>query len=689
MKKFFHPESIAVVGASSRKIGNQILKNLLHGYRGRIYPVNPNYPELEGLRCFPSVGEIPGPVDLAILLVPAPGVPEVLEACGRKGILRVIIPSSGFAEVGAEGKAIQDRCREVAKQAGIRVWGPNCMGIVDVANRQFFTFMKPTVYEDGLIPGRISLVVQSGMLSGAFLTEVSRKAIGIGKVCSIGNKMDIDECDLLEYLLADPETDAIALYLESIPRGRLFAEIARRAAKPIVVLKGGKSEAGAKAALSHTSSLAGNARLLEGVLRLAGVTLAEDFQEMLNLAEALAMLPPIPPECRTAILTFSGGAGILSCDLLEKHGLSVARLTEQTKAELGKLFPAWMPVTNPVDLFPAMERHGWAATYNQAVPLALADPGVDAVLVHFAVGLETELPDLAALKKKAEAAGKAMMLWLVGRQEGSRVFRLKALAQRIPVYDELSRAATCLAAVVRSRREPGAEVEASPRPVQAPAGKLAKAAAGRVWDEYDSKRLLAEWRIPVVEERLVRDLEEAQEAAREIGFPLVMKGLVPGEVHKSEMGLVHLGIATLEALEETYRRVRQTLDGRGRILLQRQVRIDYELIAGFLRDPQFGPCVMFGLGGVFSEIRADVSFALAPLTRAEALRLIGQIQGKRILAGFRGKAPLNKERTADLLVQLGQWGSAYPEIEQIDINPLAVADGEPVAVDANIVLAGG
>jgi acetyltransferase len=255
MKTFFSPASIAVIGASSREgsLGGQIVRNLIYGYTGRIYPVNPNASNIQSLPCYPTVDAIPGPVDLAIIIVPAPAVPEALASCGLKGIKRVIIESAGFAETGETGRLLQERCLAVARAAGIRIWGPNCMGLVDIPKKFFFTFMHPNIYKDGLIDGRISMVVQSGMLSAGFLADLmSERAIGVAKACSIGNKMDIDECDVLEYLLADDETDAIALYLESIVRGRKFLELADRAKKPIVLLKGGKSMAGAKAALSHT-----------------------------------------------------------------------------------------------------------------------------------------------------------------------------------------------------------------------------------------------------------------------------------------------------------------------------------------------------------------------------------------------------------------------------------------------------
>jgi acetyltransferase len=449
MNTFFNPTSIAVIGASIRGIGHQLIKNLLFGYQGRIYPVNPNYTEIEKIPCFSSPEEIPHPVDLAIILVPARVTPSVLEACARKGIHRVMIESAGFAEVGEEGKAVQDRCKAIADEAGIRIWGPNCMGLVDIPGKQYLTFMHKSVYVDGLHPGRIALVVQSGMLSGIFLTEMTRRGIGLGKVCSIGNKSDVDECDILDYLLGDPETDAVALYLESVPRGRLFAELAKKAAKPIVVLKGGKSKSGARAAMSHTSSLSGDSRLLESVLKMAGVTIANDFAQMVQLASAMASIPVIPPKCRTAILTFSGGAGILTCDMLEKQDLKVAQLSDRTRAALKKIFPDWMPVNNPIDLYPAIEVNGYISVFNEACDIVLKDPNVDVMVLHYLAGVQDQIMDLAALKKKSDEAGKAVLFWLVGTDEMTRKFRQEAQILEIPVYSEISRAVECMSAAAR------------------------------------------------------------------------------------------------------------------------------------------------------------------------------------------------------------------------------------------------
>ena len=690
MDAFFHPGSIAVVGASNRRnIGNFVVTNLLAGFKGRIYPVNPNYKEIEGLPCFSSIVDIPHPIDMAIILVPASSVPSVLEACATKGIRRVIIESAGFAEIGEDGLALQDQCVAIAKQNGMRIWGPNCMGIVDVHRRYFFTFMHPAVREEGLLPGRISLIVQSGMMSAIFLAELGRRDIGVAKACSIGNRADVDECDVLEYLLKDPDTDVIALYLESILRGRLFAQMAQRSTKPIVLLKGGKSEAGALAAKSHTYSLSGNARLLNSVLELSGVTLADGIYQMMDLANALATIPHVDPACRTAILTLSGGAGVLACDALEGRGIPVAQLSEQTKKTLGEVFPVWMPVSNPIDLFPTMGLHGRDIAFNRTISAVLEDPNVDVLLIHFVAGLDEDILDLDTLKKRADRFGKVVFFWLMGRQEGTKRFRQKARTLGIPVHEDISRVAECLCAVSRfsGHKSGPRKVDASATPSSASVPKKPPfPSSEKIWDEFDSKKFLSRWKIPVVEEKLVNGLNEAWKTAQQMGLPVVLKGLMPGETHKTEHGLVRLGIMNKPLLEAAFHHIQEKLDHRGRILIQKEVKSDYELIAGFIRDGQFGPCVMFGLGGIFSELEPDVVFAMAPLDKGCALKLIGRIRSKRLLQGFRGMTPLKEDAMAEILVNLGNSGIACPEIEQIDINPLAVSKGTLLAVDANVIL---
>ncbi len=459
MDFFFSPEGVAVVGATPNPLkgGNAILKNLLHGYRGAIFPVNPKYPEIEGLVCYPDIASIPGPVELAILFVPARFVPAAVEECAMKGIRGAMIESGGFAESGPEGERLQKELAAISARTGIRLWGPNCMGLVDVVHSRIFSSMDPRAQQQGLIPGTVSLVVQSGMLSAGFLVDImSHATMGISKACSVGNKVDVNECDLLEYLLVDPDTQVIGLYLESIPEGRRFLDLCRKSGKPSVVLKGGRSRKGAEAAMSHTASLAGNQRVVSGALAQAGVVEARDFQEMMDLCRSLALTEPCGGRDRVAVLTFSGGAGIVSTDFIEEKGLQLAELSPATRSALGELFPAWMPVANPVDLWPALERNAGTAVdvFGRSLSAVLEDPNVDAVLLHAYVGnsrIGMDLPDLSARIRKA---GKPVFFWLLGPREEAHEIRKEALSLGIPIFGEISRAVACLAAALRKRSRP-------------------------------------------------------------------------------------------------------------------------------------------------------------------------------------------------------------------------------------------
>ncbi len=456
MEFFFKPRGIAIIGASANPVkgGHFILNNVMKGFNGGIYPVNPGYQEINGIKCYPSVLEVPDPVDLAIIFVPAKMVPGVLQECARRGLKGVMIESGGFAETGEQGKQLQKSLDQIRKDTGIRIWGPNCMGLVDAINNLVFSFVLPAIWDKGLQTGSVSLVVQSGMLSAGFLIDIMTNGImGISKACSIGNKADINECDVLEYLINDPETGVVGLYLESIPDGRRFIDLCRRSAKPIVVLRGGKSRKGAEAALSHTASLAGNGAVISGALATAGVVEAYDFKQMMDLCRSLANYPKLPSEdCRrVGVLTMSGAAGILSADFIEAHGLSVARLSSATVEKLQEIFPEWMPVSNPVDLWPAVELNGRKKAYRHSFQALCNDPEVDAILFHVFVGGHAAA-NISALVEMARQAGKPLFGWVMGKRDEAHKFQLHAREQEIPVFGELYRAVECMAAVLKRSR---------------------------------------------------------------------------------------------------------------------------------------------------------------------------------------------------------------------------------------------
>ena len=452
MDFFFNPRGIAIIGATTNPLkgGYNILKNLVSGYKGGIYPVNPKYNEIQGLPCYDSVQDLPDPVDLAIVFVPAKIAVPAVAACARRGIKGVMIQSAGFAETGTQGRSLQDELLRIQEETGIRLWGPNCMGLVDAVNRHVFSFVLPSIWKDGMMPGDVSLIVQSGMLSAGFLIDtVSHGTMGISKACSIGNKADVNECDLMEYLVSDPDTKAIGAYLESITDGKRFLKACRSTAKPIVILKGGRSEKGAKAAMSHTSSLAGDAAVISGALAQVHVTEANDFKQMLDLCRTRAMYSHLakPGKGRTAILTYSGGAGIVSADFLDQMGLELADLSPGTIQKLGRVFPEWMPPSNPVDMWPAIEKNGAGKVYETAFEAVCSDPHVDAVLFHVFIGGIINTMDMSPLVNIAREHHKPLFVWLLGKRDEALNFQLHVQGLGVPVYRELQRAVECMSAL--------------------------------------------------------------------------------------------------------------------------------------------------------------------------------------------------------------------------------------------------
>ncbi len=693
MECFFNPAGIAIIGASATKGkgGYNIVHNAKTGFDGQIYPVNPQYSEVLGLPCYPSVAEIPGPVEMAVIFVPAAGIPDIITACGQKGVRGIIIQSAGFAGTGAEGRGRRARVLGRARVNGVRVWGPNCVGLVDIAGRHFFSFISPAILKGGLISGGVSMIVQSGMLSGGFLLDMmSNDRMGFARVCSIGNKMDVNECDLLAWLLADPATRVVGCYLEDLVDGRRFIKLCRQSDKPVVVVKGGRSEHGARAAASHTASMAGDRQVSSGILAQAGVIEAEDFKQMADICNTFSLArQPVPADPgRVAVLTYSGGAGILSTDLMEDSCLRPAELQPATLAKMQPVFPDWMPVGHPVDFWPAVEKSGPVKTYLTCAEAVLSDPGVDMVLMHVFLGGQMKL-DMTPLADLAAKAGKPLFCWAIGDNRARRGFAESLRDLGVPVYRELGRAVACMDALVRyQRNRRGSIVSGEFRGEAVPAAiRRLPAAGGRhVLDEYEAKQILETAGIPVVPEALVDSPDEAADRAEEMGFPVVVKGLQPELVHKTEAGLVRLHLGDTAGVRAAAESLCKSMGGGGRLLVQQQITGRVELIAGLVRDVRHGPCVMVGLGGVLAEALDDTVFALAPLTMEEALDLINRIRSQKILDGFRGERPLDRPALADILVRLGRLGAAGERIREIDLNPLVVAAGRPVAVDASIIL---
>jgi acetate---CoA ligase (ADP-forming) len=454
LKQFFEPETVALIGASANttRPGYHLFSNINAGFGDKFYPVNPKIDTIEHKRCYPTILDVPADIDVAVVFIPARLVPEALSQCAQKNISRVIIESGGFAETGPEGRETQRQCLEIAHKANMRLWGPNCMGLINVTQRKVLSFMRAN-WRGNLSPGPVSLVVQSGMLSAGFLAYfVADSPFGLSKIASIGNKMDVGEIDVLDYLITDPDTGVIALYLESLDRGRRFFELARSTDKPIIVLKAGRSEMGAQAAWSHTASLAQNDRVVDAAFRQSGVIRVYDFNELFDVARALGTSTyKKRAGDRVAIVTFSGGAAVLASDALSDHGMHIAKLSDETIDKMQEVFPEWMKPVNPLDLYPAIERSGFARAIQQAWEAAIDDPGVDAVYAHIVAGLYRDLPDFQPIIDRARSLGKPIVVWTMGDRESVTAFRAKLEALGVPVVKEISRGVRVLAALTVRR----------------------------------------------------------------------------------------------------------------------------------------------------------------------------------------------------------------------------------------------
>jgi acetate---CoA ligase (ADP-forming) len=446
---FFNPKSVAIIGASSNqnKGGYSILKNVMAGFTGKIYPVNKNYKEILGLPCYPDMASIPSDVDLAIYFIPSKELPATVNECAKKGVKGIIIESGGFNEAGEEGARIQKLALENAKKAGIRLWGPNCMGYIDGNRTYVFSFIHSLVWPDVLRGGNVGLIVQSGMLSAGFLLHALQEGImGVSKACSIGNKCDVDESDILEYMIGDPDTEVIACYLESIVDGRRFLKLAKSTSKPIIVIMGGRSHEGAKAAQSHTASLSGNYHVTSGAFRQAGIIEVYDPAELTDMARGFSKKMPFYPhlEKGTAILTFSGGAGTITTDLMEDCGLPLAKLSPKTLAAIAEYFPSWNKPDHPLDLWIAIEQHGFEKVFRASLNAVIDDPAVDSIIFHsYATPLVGQefFNELFELLKKNN---KPAVLWIEGRKDFADNLRGIAEKAGLPAYREMNRCVTVL-----------------------------------------------------------------------------------------------------------------------------------------------------------------------------------------------------------------------------------------------------
>lgn len=692
----FRPRSIAVVGASRTRgtLGAEIFHNLLRsGFTGAVYPVNPGASSVQSVRAYPRVSAIEDPVDLAILVVPRERVLAAIDDCAARGVRGVVVISAGFGEVGEAGRALQDALTARVRASGMRLIGPNCLGIL---NTHPEVSMDATFAPTWPPHGSVSLSSQSGALGVAILDRARELGVGISQFASIGNKADVSGNDLLEYWEHDPATRVILMYMESFGNPRRFWQIARRVgrAKPIAVVKSGRTGAGARAASSHTGALAGLDVAVDALLGQAGVIRTDTLEQLFDVAILLAN-QPVPAGDRVAILTNAGGPGIMATDACESRGLRLPPLSPHTEAALRALLPAEASLRNPVDMIASAS----AASYERALRLLVEDPEVDAVIVLFVPPVVTEATAVAEAIRRAGAGSPKPVLTCFMGTHGVPPALSSLREGRFPSYAFPEAAALALARAVaygRWRARPEGQTPAfedvSPSRARAAIGPPRGGAEGRWLEPEEVHDVLAAFGIGAPRVAVARDEGEAARAAESIGRPVAVKLMSPTITHKTDVGGVLLGVEGGAAAAEAFRTLRARLAERGRegemagALVQEMLPGGVETFIGVTQDPVFGPLIGFGLGGVHVEVWRDVVFRVHPITDLDAREMIDQVRGVKLLDGFRGAPPADRDALVDALLRVSRMVDALPELLEMDINPLlALAPGAGVvALDARI-----
>jgi acetate---CoA ligase (ADP-forming) len=695
MLPMFFPRSVAVVGASTRpgSIGNTLFRNLLHtGFGGTLYPVNPTAQVVNAVKAYPSVLEIPDAVDLAFVVVPSEHVLAVARDCASKGVRAIVVISAGFGEV-AGGRQREAELLAVVREAGMRMVGPNCMGLLNTAAPVNMNGTFAPVYPPA---GNIAMSSQSGALGIAILEFARRNSIGISQFVSVGNKADVSGNDLLLFWEDDPATDVILLYLESFGNPRRFARLARRISrkKPIVAVKSGRTAAGSRAASSHTGALASTDRAVEALFRQSGVIRVDTLEELFAVGSLLAN-QPIPAGRRVGIVTNAGGPGILAADALESQGLVLPEFSAELRQVLSANLPAEASVTNPVDLIAG----AGPVQYSSVLQPILDSGEVDSLLVIYVPTSITGVGEVgAAVRAAAEAYQGPCTLLSVFMQAEDAAAVLTSPTAKVPTYQFPEGAARALTQAVAHgewlQREPGRIPDlvgidaSSARSAVEPA--LARFGAEGGWLEpAEVEALLAAVHIPVPASVTVTSEEAAVEAAREMGFPVVLKVVSSEALHKSEVGGVALDLEDEEAVRAGFRSVTGTVEQFDGVLVQEMVRGGHEVLVGMSEDPNFGPLLVYGLGGVYVELLEDVAFRLYPLTDTDATEMMAEIKGARLLEGYRNMPLGDLEAVKDVLLRVSALVGVIPEITEMDLNPVKVLPpGEGVrVVDARIKVA--
>lgn len=674
---FFEPRGVAIIGASSSpdKLSFGIVKNMtLYEYKGKIYPVNPKANEILGLKCYQDVSLVPDPVDLAVVVLPAALIPDTLKACGERGIHAVTIISGGFKEIGEEGKALEKEIVKIARQYAIRIIGPNCVGTINLITGLNTTFIKG-------IPatGGIGFISQSGAVCGGVVDHVVDQGIGFSHFLSLGNEADVDETDMIEYLGSDPDTRVIAAYIEGIQDGQKFLKVTRDVArqKPVVVLKAGRSDEGAKAVSSHTGSLAGSHASYQAAFRQCGAIEVYTTTDLLNVSMAFDWLKP-PNGNRIAIVTNSGGPAALASDSLSMQGLKLASIASETQEMLRKKLNPAAQTGNPVDMLGGATE----SEYAHALQQVLNDDSVDmALAILVPQALVNPMKVAESIVQAARSTEKPVVACLMGDvsiREAHKVLH----NHHVPMVDYPELTGVLLGGLYQRSIQNSVQTKTTNIKTEIDKSKASgifiNNSGKKYWGEANTREILDVYGFPLVTGGLAKTPDEACELAKKIGFPVVMKAASDDILHKSDAGVVKVGIEDAVELFNAYESIidnAMAYDQNARIdgvLVERMALKGEEVIIGIKRDPSFGPLVMFGMGGIFVELYKDVAFRVAPLTRDDAESMVKETKAFALLNGWRGGPVYDLDAIYDAILRLDRLAYDFPQIDEIEINPLRI-----------------
>ncbi|HEY9122360.1 MAG TPA: acetate--CoA ligase family protein [Brevefilum sp.] len=690
---FFSPKGVAIIGASTnpRKLSHGILKNLsLYGFEGGIYPVNPGADQILGLKSFPDVSLVPDPVDLAVVVLPAPMTPKVLRDCGERGIKAVIIISGGFREIGENGLQLEQECSQIAAEYGMRLIGPNCVGTMDL-----HTGLNTTFIEGVPDKGAIGFLSQSGAVCGGVVDYIANKHIGFSHFASLGNELDVDETDMIAYFGEHPQVKVIAAYVEGIQNGQKFLEVASQVSKekPIVLLKAGRSDAGARAVSSHTGSLAGAYTAYQAAFKQAGVIEVPDLASLFDVAWALSC-QSLPEGNRVAIFTNAGGPAALASDSLAANGFTLANINEENQKKLAEKLNPSAQVSNPVDMLGGAEPE----EFSHCLSTLLDDPGVDAFLPILVPQALVDPGDVArAIVENANKTQKPVLACMVGEKSLDEA-RMVLHQNKVPmtIFPEVPGQVLGAMAKYKNSRD---KVESTPfsfsdinrSEVARTLSWINKAALG----EADTRPILEAYGMGLVPGGFGEDYGQAAAIAGVIGYPVALKVVSEQILHKSDMGGIALNIDSDTALKNAIETMKEKIAARAKdaaidgYLVEKMAPKGLEVIVGMRRDPTFGPLMMFGLGGVYVELFKDVGFGVAPLSPEDAKEMIFSTKAGRLLQGFRGGPVYDRDAVIDVIGRLSQLSLDFPQVSEIEINPLLVLpEGEgAIVLDARIIMA--